>query len=191
MSTCIFSSLLCKFFLLSREYLSIERICLIIKTSSVISFDIHSLIDLGMFDLVVQGWIQGRGPGGLPPLIFWPKNWGGDTPPPPPHLKVWIGLCCNIVKGEKKKVDGWAKCVAIKQVFCSLVMDWEAEQKQVTYCVAVKQNTVQSRFTDTSLTPMCCNKPFLLEGKKSLSWQHVDVPSTTVHQIGWFVDVNF
>ena len=41
-------------FLLSREYLSIERICLIIKTSSVISFDIHSLIDLCMFDLVVQ-----------------------------------------------------------------------------------------------------------------------------------------
>ena len=133
----------------------------------------------------------GEGPRGPAPPYFLTKKFGGRHLSPPPYLKVWIGLCCNIVKGEKKKVDGWAKCVAIKQVFCSLVMDWEAEQKQVTYCVAVKQNTVQSRFTDTSVTPMCCNKPFLLEGKKSLSWQHVDVPSTTVHQIGWFVDVNF
>ena len=44
---------------------------------------------------------------------------------------------------------------------------------------------------DTSLSTVCCNWPFLFEVKKSLSWQHVDVPSATIHQIGWFVDVNF
>ena len=133
----------------------------------------------------------GEGPGGPAPPYFLTQKLGGGTPPPPPISRSGLGSVVILLKEKKKKVDGWAKCVAIKQVFCSLVMDWEAEQKQVTYCVAVKQNTVQSRFTDTSLTPMCCNKPFLLEGKKSLSWQHVDVPSTTVHQIGWFVDVNF
>ena len=54
--------------------------------------------------------------------------------------------------------------VWLEQVFLSLVME-----KLKKRCVAVKQNAVESRFTDTSLTPMCCNKPFLLEGKKSLS----------------------
>ena len=38
---------------------------------------------------------------------------------------------------------------------------------------------------------MNCNEPFLLEGKKSFSWQHVNVLGATVHQIGWYVDVNF
>ena len=38
---------------------------------------------------------------------------------------------------------------------------------------------------------MCCNRPFLFDGKKSFSWQHVDAPSPTIYRIVWFVDVNF
>ena len=33
-------------------------------------------------------------------------------------------------------------------------------------------------------------KPFLLEGKENSSWKH-DAPIATIHQIRWFVDVNF
>ena len=41
---------------------------------------------------VPQWRIQGRGPGGPPPLkIFLGKT--GPTPPPPPYLKVWIRNC--------------------------------------------------------------------------------------------------
>jgi len=42
---------------------------------------------------------------------------------------------------------------------------------------------------DTSLSTVCHNsqRPFLSEGEKTFIWQHVDVPSTTVHSIGWVV----
>ena len=79
------------------------------------------------------------------------------------HIDLYVGSGCNIVKGEKK-FDGWVQSVA--RASLSQPSDGKAEKKK---CVAVKQNAVESRFTDTSLTPMCCNKPFLLEGKKSLS----------------------
>ena len=75
------------------------------------------------------------------------------------HIDLYVGSGCNIVKGEKSLTVG--SRVWLEQVFLSLVMEKLKKNK----CVAVKQNTVESRFTDTSLTPMCCNKPFLLEGK--------------------------
>ena len=36
---------------------------------------------------------------------------------------------------------------------------------------------------------MYCIRPFLCGGKKSFSWQHVDVLSAAVYQIRWFGDV--
>ena len=47
---------------------------------------------------------------------------------------------------------------------------------------------------DTSLSVLFCNRSFLnsfMNLEKSFSWQHLDVPSTTVARIGWFVVVNF
>ena len=73
-----------------------------------------------------------------------------------------LDLVVILLKEKKSLMVG--SRVWLEQVFLSLVME-----KLKKKCVAVKQNTVESRFTDTSLTPMCCNKPFLLEGKKSLS----------------------
>ena len=35
----------------------------------------------------------------------------------------------------------------------------------------------------TSLSTVCCAGPFLIEGKKSFSWQHIDVFSANIHQI--------
>ena len=70
-----------------------------------------------------------------------------------------LDLVVILLKEKKSLMVG--SRVWLEQVFLSLVMEKLKKKK----CVAVKQNTVESRFTDTSLTPMCCNKPFLLEGK--------------------------
>ena len=69
-----------------------------------------------------------------------------------------LDLVVILLKEKKSLMVG--SRVWLEQVFLSLVME-----KLKKMCVAVKQNTVESRFTDTSLIPMCCNKPFLLEGK--------------------------
>ena len=79
------------------------------------------------------------------------------------HIDLYVGSGCNIVKGEKK-FDGWVQSVARATI--PQPSDGKAEKKNK--CVAVKQNTVESRFTDTLLTPYC-NKPFLPEGRKFLS----------------------
>ena len=50
---------------------------------------------------------------------------------------------------------------------------------------------VNLTYADTLLSTVCSNKPSLSQGKKPCSWQHVNVPSASVHQIGWFVDVKF
>ena len=49
-------------------------------------------------ELNINQWrIQGRGPGGLPPLFFdqneargAEKNFFGDCPPPHPYLSLWM-----------------------------------------------------------------------------------------------------
>jgi len=74
-----------------------------------------------------------------------------------------LDLVVILLKEKKSLMVG--SRVWLEQVFLSLVMEKLKKNK----CVAVKQNTVESRFTDTSLSPMYCNKPFLLGGKKSLS----------------------
>ena len=74
-------------------------------------------------------------------------------------LTFMLDLVVILLKEKKSLMVG--SRVWLEQVFLSLVMEKLKKNK----CVAVKQNTVESRFTDTSLTPMCCNKPFLLEGK--------------------------
>ena len=38
---------------------------------------------------------------------------------------------------------------------------------------------------------MCCNRPFLFEGKYSLSWQHIDLLSTTIPLLLIIVFFNF
>ena len=50
---------------------------------------------------------------------------------------------------------------------------------------------VNLTYADTLLSTVCSNKPSLFQGKKPCSWQHVNIPSASVHQIGWFVDVKF
>ena len=70
-----------------------------------------------------------------------------------------LDLVVILLKEKKSLMVG--SRVWLEEVFLSLVMEKLKKNKRV----AVKQNTVESRFKDTSLTPMCCNKPFLLEGK--------------------------
>ena len=50
---------------------------------------------------------------------------------------------------------------------------------------------VNLTYADTLLSTVSSNKPSLFQGRKPFSWQHVNVPSASVHQIEWFVDVNF
>ena len=66
-----------------------------------------------------------------------------------------------ILLKEKKSLMVGSR-VWLERVFLSLVMEKLKKNK----CVAVEQNTIESCFTDTSLSaPIYCNKPFLLEGK--------------------------
>ena len=76
---------------------------------------------------VPQWRIQGRGPGGSPPLIIF---WGTDPllsqglddrphpPPPPPYLKVWIRHCapppCKQALPFERQHTGEAICKAAR-----------------------------------------------------------------------------
>ena len=77
------------------------------------------------------------------------------------YIDLYVDLVVISLKEKKSLMVG--SRVWLEQVFLSLVME---KLKKNNCVLAVKQNTIESRFTDTSLSaPIYCNKPFLLDGK--------------------------
>ena len=79
----------------------------------------------------------------------------------------------------------------IQPALCGHLLMWTTQWTLVSCQINRFSWNVNLANADSSFSPCAVINLSLFKIKKIFVWKYIDVPSTSVHQTGWIVDVNF